>query len=396
MPACPRPGWLPIVFTALILGACERPAPPAAAAPGACLAQAAGPAPPLPWISLHARELAGAPLDSAGRSCVEAALGSTAFATPQAYDDAYAPLQAFHGEDAALRLDALKKTERGILVGLDSSGERGIWLLRIETGLEMEGGRYDVLFTTGADGRVRDTLLIGADGLQYRRDANLLHADRFAVLEQTGREDTRGPAYAAAFAIDRAGRIGLDASGTAELRAVMPDTAPAPATGEPSAPEAAYPSASSLEEVDGAPGDLDAVRRLLFRDATVVEASITRPDPRVGAQTVLALGGADIGGFVLYVLDPVEPQPTPGRTVYRVASLTVPEPPRVLGATVGTIGWRNTGEGALITLPIDYAFERPGGDPRTGEPASDTVPQLVRVRYAEGRLHPVDDRSDTP
>ncbi|HUD42341.1 MAG TPA: hypothetical protein VMR06_10160 [Dokdonella sp.] len=233
MPACPRPGWAIAVLSALSLSACERPAPPAATTPTDCLTRAAADPPVLPWTSLHARELAGAPLDASGRDCIAGVLGATRFAAPQAYDADAAAAQRLPGEDADLRLGP-PPLARGRLVRLDSAADRGIWLLRIETGPETAGGRYDLLFTTGADGRLRDTVLIGADRAHYRRDANLLRADRFAVIEQTGDEQAHRPTYAAAFTIDRDGRIALDPSGTAELRAALPPAVPA-GTGEPDA-----------------------------------------------------------------------------------------------------------------------------------------------------------------
>lgn len=388
MPACPRPGWAILVLSALALAACERPAPPAAATPADCLDQAAADPPALPWTSLHARELAAAPLDATARSCVSDVLGATPFALPQAYDAAHASVQAFHGEDAGLRLGA-PAFERGQLVRLDAADARGIWLLRIETGREIEGGRYDLLFTTGADGRLRDTLLIGADGVHYRRDANLLRADRFAVVEQTGREETPGPTYAAAFTIGADGRIALDPSGTAELRAALP-AAPAGADASGTADEGPEFS-QSIEEIDGAPGDLTAIRRVLFADAGVVEASVAPAGPPAAAHAVLALGSSGIAGFVLSVLEPADAQPTAGRTVYRIASVTIPAPPRALGATAGTIGWEPGAHGVLITLPIDYAFERPGGDARTGQPENETLTRVLRVRYADGQLHRIGD-----
>lgn len=385
MPACPRPGWAIAVLSALALAACERPAAPAAATPADCLARAAVDPPVLPWTSLHARELAGVPLDASGRACVSGVLGTTAFAVPQAYDPTHAPVQTFHGEDAGLRLGA-PAFDRGQLVRLDTAAERGVWLLRIGNGGgKIEGDHYDLLFTTGADGRLRDTLLIGAEGARYRRDANLLRADRFAVIEQTGREEAQGPTYAAAFTIDPDGRIALDPSGSAELRAALP-AAVAGADASLAAEEGPE-FAQSIEEIDGAPGDLEAIRRALFADGSVVEASVAA----AGAHAVLALGSSGIAGFVLSVLEPADAQPTAGRTVYRIASVMIPGPSRALGASAGAIGWEPAGHGVLITLPIDYAFERPGGAVRTGRPESETLTRVLRVRYADGQLHRAGD-----
>jgi hypothetical protein len=380
MPACPRPGWAIAVLSALALAACERPAAPAAATPADCLARAAADPPVLPWTSLHARELTGAPLDASGRACVSGVLGTRTFAVPQAYDASHAPVQTFHGEDAVLRLGA-PAFEHGQLVRLETAAERGIWLLRIDSGGKIEGGRYDLLFTTGTDGRLRDTLLIGADGTRYRRDANLLRADRFAVIEQTGLDEAQGPTYAAAFTIGPDGRIALDPSGSAELRAALPATAAGADASDAADEEPEF--AQSIEEIDGAPGDLAAIRRALFADGSVVEASVAA----AGAHAVLALGSSGIAGFVLSVLEPADAQPTAGRTVYRIASVTIPGPSRALGATAGAIGWEPAGHGALITLPIDYAFERPGGAERTGQPESEILTRVLRVRYADGQLH---------
>lgn len=384
MPACPRPGWAIVVLSALALAACERPAPPAAATPADCLNQAAADPPVLPWSALHARELAAAALDAAGRGCVAAVLGTTPFATPQAYDEAHAPVQSFHGEDAGLRLGA-PAFERGQLIRLDAAAGRGIWLLRIDSGGETGRARYDLLFTTGADGRLRDTLLIGADGARYRRDANLLRADRFAVIEQTGREDAPGPAYAAAFTIGGDGRIALDPSGSAELRAALP--AAAVADGSEAGDEGPE-FAQSIEEIDGAPGDLAAIRRALFEDGSVVAASIAAAGPPAA---VLALGSSGTADFVLSVLEPADAQPTAGRTVYRIASVTIPGPPHALGATAGAIGWEPAGDGVLITLPIDYAFGPPGGDARAGRRQSEVRTRVLRVRYIDGQLHRAGD-----
>ncbi len=384
MPACPRPGWAIAVLSALALTACERPAAPAAVTPADCLTRVAADPPALPWTSLHARDLAGAPLDATGRRCVSGLLGTTPFAVPQAYDAAHASVQAFHGEDTGLRLGT-PAFERGQLVRLDGTAERGIWLLRIDTDLQSESGRYDLLFTTGADGRLRDTLLIGADGARYRRDANLLRADRFSVIEQTGSEAAQGPTYAAAFTIGQDGRIALDPSGSAELRTALP--AAAAGADDAGAADEGPEFAQSIEEIDGAPGDLAAIRHVLFADGSVVEDSIAAAGPPAAAHAVLALGSSGIAGFVLSVLEPTDAQPTAGRTVYRIASVTIPGPPRALGATAGAIGWEPAAHGVLITLPIDYAFERPGGDARSDQPESEILTRVLRVRYADGQLH---------
>lgn len=359
----------------LTLSACSDPQPPPAALlqappPVSCLA--ALPATPLiaPVAALHAQDLAATPLDAAGLDCLGRIWGQTAFASPQTHDAAYAPVQAAHGEDQALYWQGLPH-QRVQLLRIAQGAAATTWLLRIDTGLAMEGSRYDLLFTSDAQGQLRDQMLVGAEGLRYRRDMDLRSPNQFSLQETGGREETPGMAYAAAFRIDDSGRISLDPAGA---------TAPLDPVATNSGDGAEGDSATSLEEADGPAGDAEAIRRLLFSDSGVLEETVEPQRLADGSLAMLALGRAEAAGLVLYVLRPVAPPPATGHTRYAIASLSLPAPVQALGVDPGSIAWQADAGGVSITLPLRYELPREGGDADSGEPASRSLERVLRAR----------------
>lgn len=386
---------LPVILLLLALGACERSAPPAAPA-SAGTGQAPGclvnlPAAPLiaPAASLQAQEFAAMPLDASGLRCLHEVLGGQPFATPQHYDPAYAPIQAAHGEDAALRWEKLRH-ERVQLLRISQGPAASAWLLRIDTGLALEGGRYDLLFTSDARGRLREQLLVGADGVRYRRSMDLRSPTEFSLQESGGREAASGTDYRAAFQIDDEGHIALDPGGaTAPLDAAAVNSS---ASDEP-VTRTGDESATSLEEVDGAAGDTEAIRRLLFSDSGVIEESVQRHDFADGGLGVLAIGRAGAAGLVIYVFRPAPPAAAAGRTRYAVASLAIAEPDGAVGAELGKVAWKPAAAGATITLALRYDVVRPGDHADSSEPETLTRQQTLQLHYdaAAGALRRVPD-----
>ncbi|MCQ4165050.1 hypothetical protein [Tahibacter harae] len=384
---------LPVIPLLLALGACERTAPPAAPAsagrPPGCLVNL--PAAPLiaPAASLQAQEFAATPLDASGLRCLDELLAGQPFATPQHYDPAYAPIQAAHGEDAALRWEKLRH-ERVQLLRISQGPSASAWLLRIDTGLALEGGRYDLLFTSDAQGRLREQLLVGADGVRYRRSMDLRSPNQFSLQESGGREAAPGADYRAAFQIDDEGHIALDPGGaTAPLDAAAVNSSasdePATSTGDE--------SATSLEEVDGAPGDAEAIRQLLFSDSGVIEESVQRHDFADGSLGMLAIGRTGTAGLAIYVFRPAQPPAAVGRTRYQVASLAIAEPDGVVGAELGKVAWKPAATGVAITLTLRYDVLRPGGNPDSGEAETLTREQTLQLHYdaTAGALRRVPD-----
>ncbi|WP_257387514.1 hypothetical protein [Tahibacter caeni] len=373
----------------LLLAACNGAAPPpnpaappaAANAHGNCLASL--PVTPLttPAASLYAQDFAATPLDAAGLRCIAEVWGETRFASPERHDPAYAPIQAAHGEDGDLRWTNVAH-ERVQLLRIAQGAAAATWLLRIDTGLAMEGSRYDLIFTSDAHGRLSDQMLVGVEGVMYRRNVDLRSPLQFTVLEVGGRETASGPDYRAAFRIDDDGRIASDPQGSTEAL----DPAAVNAAADPDQP-ADGDSATSVEEVDGAPGDAEAIRQLLFSDSGVIEEVVQRQTLADGSLAMLAVGRTDVAGLVLYVLRPVATG-THGRTRYQVASLTFPEPDQALGGELGPAVWKADKDGVGIALTMRYDFLREGGNAETGEPQTRIVEQTLnaRLQLASGEL----------
>ena len=388
------PSRLPRVMSLslpLLLAACNGAAPPpnpvappaaAVTAPRNCLSML--PVTPLitPAASLYAQDFAATPLDAAGLRCIAEVWGDTRFASPQRYDTSYATIQATHDEDTDLRWTNVAH-ERVQLLRVAQGAAATTWLLRIDTGLAMEGSRYDLIFTSDAHGRLSDQLLVGVEGMMYRRDVDLRSPLQFTVLEVGGRETASGPDYRAAFRIDDDGHIALDPHGSTE--ALDPAAIDGGGANHP-----AGDSATSVEDVDGAPGDAEAIRRLLFSDSGVTEEVVQRQNMADGSLAMLAVGRTDAAGLVLYVLRPTATGSS-GHTRYQVASLSFPEPDQAIGGELGTISWKADKDGVGIALNMRYEFPREGGSTESGEPQTHTVEQTLnaRLQLASGELKPV-------
>lgn len=383
-----------VLLLSLALSACEPAAPPTsavtpAAAPAAtasCLA--ALPSSPLtaPSASLYAQDFAAAPLDAAGLRCIGEIWGQTRFASPEAYDASYARVQAAHGEDMHLYWSNVAHS-RVQLLRIAQGAAATTWLLRIDTGTALEGSRYDLVFTSDAQGKLLDQMLVGVEGIRYRRNVDLRSPTQFTVLENGGREQQTGPDYNAAFRIDDSGRISHDPNGVTTALDVAAVNSSAVAND--AADDGSY-SGTSIETVDGAPGDAEAIRQLLFSDSGVTEEIVQREKLADGGLAMLAVGRTEVAGLVLYVLRP-DATGANKETRYIVANLTFPEPPQAVGGELGKPVWNAQKEGADITLTMRYAFVREGGNPDSGEPETSSVEQTLRARFdlADGALHRV-------
>ncbi|MBL8299022.1 MAG: hypothetical protein JNN30_11850 [Rhodanobacteraceae bacterium] len=371
---------LPMLLLSLALSACQpSPAPPIATAPATarnCLTML--PSSPLtsPAAALFTQDFAAAPLDAAGLRCLADVWGETRFASPEAYDPAYASVQAAHGEDTDLRWASIAH-ERVQLLHIADNAATTIWLLRIDSGLALEGSRYDLIFTSTADGQLRSQMLVGADGIRYSRSIDLRGPRQFTVHEIAGREQQTRPGYNAAFRIDDEGRIVHDPGGvTTPLHATAADE-PATRSGD-GADDANY-SGISIETVAGSPGDAEAVRQLLFSDSGVTEELVQQHALADGSPAMVAVGRTEAAGLVLYVLRPTAGG-TPKETRYEVASLAFPEPAQAVGGEVGRLNWEAQKDAIDIALPMRYALLREGGDPSSGEGATQDVERMLRAR----------------
>lgn len=380
------------LLLALLVSACTPDrAPPAAATPAAtpsCLAALTVTPLTAPSASLYAQDFAATPLDAAGLRCIATVFGETRFASPEARDPNYARVQAVHGEDTDLHWSSVAR-ERVQLLRIAHGAAATTWLLRIDTGLAMEGSRYDLVFTSDAQGKLRDQMLVGVEGVRYRRNVDLRSASQFTVLENLGREQQTGPDYNAAFRIDDSGRISHDPNGVTS--ALDPAAVNSSAASRESADGADY-AANSVETVDGAPGDAEAVRRLLFSDSGVIEEFVRREVLADGRIALLAIGRTEGAGLVVYVLQP-QSTGTARQTNYGVASLTFREPALAVGGEIGKVDWKADKDQVEITVPMRYDFVREGGNPDSGEPTTHTVEQVLRARLdlASGTLRRVGD-----
>ncbi len=338
-------------------------------------------------------DLSDAPLDASGRACVESLFEGQTLKTPLAFDSNYRDAFAFHQEGGQLKLASLLP-EKMQLRRLAGRGAQGVWWLRAESETAMEGARYDILFATADDGALVDQIVVGAEGMMYQRDFDLNDPMHFRLREDTGREQNTGPRYRGEFAFDEGGHIKVVTSreeppaGDAQKTS---DAATPQAPGTIDANDGAI--GTSIESASGAPGDLAAVRDLLFDSDAVLEELVETH--QIGKRSVvLAVGRADVASFVLYVLSPTAQQPASGRTQYTVASLVFPEPDQVLGGEVTAHDFtaQSDGSGARIALRVRYDVLQPGGNPDTGEPATVGQDASLIADYAlsSGKLVEVD------
>lgn len=311
----------------------------------------------LPLSEGFALEHDAAPTSRAAIDCVLGLFGKGALKSPAAFDRDYGRVFAYHEEDGTLALASLPRHDMQ-LFRLGGSGGANVWLLRVRTGIELEGPHYDILFSTAqADGALVDQMLVGAMGTLYRRDYDIDSALAFAIAEDTGREADAGPGYRARYRVDRDGRFSL-VSGQ-----VLPPPSMLPA-GAPAAPQ----SGTSLETLPGRFGELAPIRALLFEDGSVDELAIVRIEAGQ-APAMLAIGIGGVASPVLYVLGEVPSPMAGGNTLYRVSSVQAAAPAGALSAELRDQRWSTAADGRVrIALDLRYAMPRPGGDPPTGDP----------------------------
>ncbi|WP_313914529.1 hypothetical protein [Tahibacter sp.] len=367
----------------LVIAGCSPAQPPVATAsavppnaPVSCLSTLPAPALIAPAASLYTQEFAAAPLDATGLRCIASVLGNTRFASPDVYDSRYAAVQAALGDDKDLRWSTVAHG-RVQLLRIAQGTAATTWLLRIDTDLAPEGRRHDLIFTTDTHGALRDQMLVGGESVQYRRNVDLRSPAQFTVLQSSDRVPQTRPDYNAAFRIDDSGRISHDANGT--TAALDPAAVNSSAAADDGADSEPSESATSIEAVDGAPGDTEAVRRLLFSDSGVIEEVVQTQTLADGSLAVLAVGRNDIAGLVLYIFRPHAVSAN-RRTEYYVSSMTFPEPRRALGGELGAVSWKAAKDSVAIALSMRYEFPREGGSEETGEPASRTVDRQLHAR----------------
>lgn len=222
MPGVSRAGARPAVTTCLLaaclLAACTGPATDAAAPADAGTAGPARPLGCLPTalvsLDLPLREgfayaHVAARSDEHVSRCVLSMFGPRTLKSPLAFDRAYRRVFAYHEEDGTTDLRGLAPA-RLQLFRIGSTPAADVWLLRADTGTELEPAHHDVLFSTRReDGALVDHLLVGAMGLLYRRDYDIDTAQAFAIHENTGRGEEAGPGYRARYRVGDDGRFVL-------------------------------------------------------------------------------------------------------------------------------------------------------------------------------------------
>lgn len=222
-PAGPgRRAALLVATTAVFIAGCSGPSPPAGPTTPietAPQADAALQCMPTALVSLRLPLDEGlalahdqVPTSPAVVDCVFSLLGDRPLKSPAAFDRAYGRVFAYHEEDGTLALSALPR-DRVQLFRLGATDDANVWLLRVDSGFEMDGVRHDVLFSTDrAGGALVDQLLVGAMGMLYRRDYDIGAVDTFAIREDTGRGDEAGPGYRARYRVEADGRYALVSS----------------------------------------------------------------------------------------------------------------------------------------------------------------------------------------
>ncbi len=146
--------------------------------------------------------------EAVGR-CVLSLFGTRALKSPLAFDRAYGEVFAYHEEDGTLGLRGLAPAQLQ-LFRIGSTAAADVWLLRADTGTELEPGHHDVIFSSGRrDGALVDQLLVGARGMLYRRDYDIENVQAFSIQEQTGLGPEVGPGYRARYRVGDDGRFEL-------------------------------------------------------------------------------------------------------------------------------------------------------------------------------------------
>lgn len=243
----PRPAHrIACLASVLVLAACsgagDPPPPTAAATSSAAPSRPVLQCMPSAPVPLHLPIEEGLALDhddlgtpAAAIDCALSLFGDAPLKTPLGFDLAYARVFRFHEEDGTLAPAAIPRANAQ-LFRLGDAGDADTWLLRLDTGVELEGSRYDVLFSTDRDsGELVDQLLVGARGLMYRRDYDIDGATAFAIREETGRAALAGPSYLARYEVRPDGRFAKLSSQVEPAAATLhggdaqpPDGDPAP------------------------------------------------------------------------------------------------------------------------------------------------------------------------
>ena len=206
------------LLAACLLVACADPAPaatadadPAAATPTPALSCLPG---ALVSLQLPLREgFAFAhdapPGSDAVARCVLSLFGTRTLKSPLAFDRDYGRVFAYHEEGGTLGVHGLAPDQLQ-LFRIGSTAAAEVWLLRADIGTPFEPAHLDVLFSSRAkDGALVDQLLVGAMGMQYRRDYDIDTAQAFAIHEDTGRGAIAGPGYRARYRVEDDGRFVL-------------------------------------------------------------------------------------------------------------------------------------------------------------------------------------------
>lgn len=155
----------------------------------------------------------------------------------------------------------------------------------------------------------------------------------------------------------------------------------------------AVESGRSIEDVDGALGELEPIRTLLFSDSGLFEETMATHTLGDGRVAVLAIGRADVAAFVVHVLTAAQTQPEAGSR-YVVSSLTLPEPADVLDGTLEVAAWEVDPSDQHVTLALDLRHDltRPGASTESGESGTMPVTRHLTLRFEpkDGSLERVD------
>lgn len=303
--------------------------------------------------------------------CLGTVLGKDALKTPRTLDIKYKTVLSFHGEDTTLVYASIPH-DSTFLFKLDSTERYTFFLLHEETGREMEGDHYDILFTVTPAGKLIDNVIAGALGINYQREFSIAGPAQFEITETSGHEDISGPWYKGVFRVEKDGKFALTGS----------ETGTGEEDGEFGPWTAAMEYASSLITVASDKPLLQAIEKEIFVESLSKEYL---EEKEFGNERVyIAIGQADFADFVVFLLK--SPQEADGRKNLFAESWVIPKPAvsgEIVNGSLIKTSWAKTSEGNYsLTLTLRYDLQAEGGDAATGEPATTSTEKEYVFTYS--------------
>ncbi|MBX2916082.1 MAG: hypothetical protein KF856_12500 [Cyclobacteriaceae bacterium] len=234
---------------------------------------------------------------------------------------------------------------------LGSAVSAQIYLLQLLTGNVLEEEEYDIIFTLDGDNQVVDHLVIGASGVLYQRDFHFSDSKRFTITEVTGREETIGPSYAAAYYITKDGKIELE-NGEVKL---APSNESEPEFGE------------SLIYLNVHEAPAEAFASLAFTNNILPDTVFSTTI--FNRNVIIALSGVENHEQTLYVAWPIEQ--SLDNVHYRLTALQFKSYQTfdLLDQRLVTTNLRKKDDHYMLKFEFEQRWLLPGGNPVTGSPS---------------------------